>query len=302
MHPQGYKRLLLKIQPYDLSIKYIPGKEVPIADALSRLNPSEKGEMKGLDVKIHEMVPQFTAVNIQVIKEETAKDNILQLVMQQLIQGFPERYKKLPTEIRGYWSLRESLGIEDGCLIMDGRLVIPNTLRASLMRVLHQGHPGISKMRLRAKNAIYWPGINKEIEAKVKTCRACQVVSRSQQKEPAIPIEVPSRPWQKLGMDLFLDNGQWYLIIADYYSKFPVFKSLKHLTSKDVITALSSIFSEYGIPEEIISDQGRQFTAKEYQDFAAKRVPADDQFPILPKRTWIHRETDPVHQAATNKV
>ena len=44
-----------------------------------------------------------------------------------------------------------------------------------------------------------------------------QISSRSQQKEPAIPMEIPSRPWQKLGADLFLHDSFWYIIVADYY-------------------------------------------------------------------------------------
>ena len=59
------------------------------------------------------------------------------------------------------------------------------------MESLHRGHPGMSKMHLRAKQSLYWPGINEEIRSKVENCIQCQTVARSQQKEPAIPIEVP---------------------------------------------------------------------------------------------------------------
>ena len=64
--------------------------------------------------------------------------------------------------------------------------------------------------------------------------------------------------------------SKWYLLICDYYSKFPVVHGLPATSSKDVISALSSSFSVFGIPEEIISDNGSQFAAKEYQDFAAR--------------------------------
>ena len=74
----------------------------------------------------------------------------------------------------------------------------------------------------------------------------------------------------KLGAALFFQGGKCYLLICDYYSKFPVVHGLPATSSKDMISALSSSFSVFGIPEEIISDNGCQFSAKEYQDFAAR--------------------------------
>ena len=72
------------------------------------------------------------------------------------------------------------------------------------MESLHQGHPGISKMCLRAKHSLYWSGIVQEIRDKVENGIPCQLVASSQQKKPAITTEVPFRLWQKMGMDLFL--------------------------------------------------------------------------------------------------
>ena len=125
-------------------------------------------------------------------------------------------------------------------------------------------------MKLRAQTSMYWLGLNKEIENHVMHCELCQVLSKSQQKEPAIPMEIPSRPWQKLGVDLFLHDSTWYVIVADYYSKYPWIFQLAAISFNDVISALKFCFSEYGIPEEVISDNGPQFTAREYQDFAAQ--------------------------------
>ena len=125
-------------------------------------------------------------------------------------------------------------------------------------------------MQLRAPTSMYLIAIGKQIEDYVLHCVPCQTHSRSQQKEPAIPVEVPCRPWQKLAMDLFFQGSHWYIIIADYYSKDPWIKKLEAISSKELISVLKFCFSEFGIPEEVISDNGKQFTGKEYQDFAAK--------------------------------
>ena len=141
-------------------------------------------------------------------------------------------------------------------------------MHKACLSLLHEGHPGIVKMKLRAQISVYWIGVNKEIEDHILRCEPCQINSKSQSKEPVIPIEISNTPWQKLDAHLFFQGHKWYLLICDYYSKSPVVHDLPATLSKDVISALSSI-SVFGIPEEIISDNGSQFTAKEYQDFAA---------------------------------
>ena len=80
---------------------------------------------------------------------------------------------------------------------------------------------------------------------------------------------MPNRPWQRVGIDLFHHNKGWYVIVADYYTKYPWIQGLPATASKDVIFALKSCFAEYGIPEDVISDNGSQVTSQEYQLFAA---------------------------------
>ena len=80
--PQRLQRLQLKIQPYDFEIKYIPGKEVALADTLSRVNPQDKMELKGLDFTIHELTPCITLIQVSMIHEEQKKDTTLQLLIQ----------------------------------------------------------------------------------------------------------------------------------------------------------------------------------------------------------------------------
>jgi len=86
--------------------------------------------------------------------------------------------------------------------------------------------------------------------------------------EPLIPHDVPKRPWHKLGIDLFYLRNENYLLLADYGSKFPIVKKLKTTSSREVINRLKEIFSEHGIPETLISDNGPQFSAAEFKEFA----------------------------------
>ena len=267
--PARLQRLLLKLQPYNVTIQYIPGKNVAVADALSRVNPNGNIKVKGLDVTVQEISPCISHLQLVHIKKTTQEDQVLQMLMSKMIEGFPEHIKQLPVVLRPFWQIRDDLSIEHSCMAYQGRYYIPKAIREQALASLHIGHPGMLKMKLRAQQSMYWLGINKDIENHVMSCDPCQVNGRSQQKEPIIPFEVPNRPWQRVGIDLFHHNKGCYVIVADYYSKYPWIQALPATASKDVISALKSCFAEYGIPEDVISDNGSQFTSQEYQLFAA---------------------------------
>ena len=215
--PPMLQRLLLKLQPYDITIKYVPGQNVPAADALIRVSPSGKTEIKGLDVTIHDLTTALSHVQIEAIQKATREDQVLQMLKQQIMQEWTDHIKLWPVALKPFWQLKEDLSIEHSCITFQGRFYIPSDLRAGCVKALHEGHPGMVEMKCMAQTSMYWVGLNKEIENHVMNCEPCQVLSRSQQKEPAIPMEVPSRPWQKLGIDLFLHNSLWYVVVADYY-------------------------------------------------------------------------------------
>ncbi|GFS27367.1 endogenous retrovirus group K member 11 Pol protein [Elysia marginata] len=101
----------------------------------------------------------------------------------------------------------------------------------------------------------------------VQRCIHCAEHRKSQQKEPLHPHKIPGRPWQRLAADLFEIDGQQFLLVADYYSKMPFVKSLTKITSSACIDYLKSLFVVHGIPDELITDNGRQFVSEEFQAF-----------------------------------
>ena len=96
----------------------------------------------------------------------------------------------------------------------------------------------------------------------------CQTHQNSQPKEPAILPEIPPRPWHTISSDLFLHRSRWYIIVTDLYSKFPFIRQIRDTSSKSVIDAMRGIFSEHGIPSEIITDNGTHFTSAEMLEFS----------------------------------
>ena len=255
MAPPRLQRMLLRLQPYDCIIKYKPGKEMVIANTLSRLSPREGDEIPGMQVKIHHLV-EFSPVELQQIKDETAKDRTLQILSEQVMQGWPDSIKKTQQEIKPYWNNRDDISIQEGVILLGSRIIVPKLLRQKIMQEIHSGHQGMEKCKLRAKSCVYWPGIYKEIENLVASCCACKKFQNSLQKEPMIPSEVAPRPWHTVSANLFKVNNFWYIVITDYYSKFPFVKKSNNLTATTVVNVVRSIFSEQGIPETLICDNG----------------------------------------------
>ena len=93
--------------------------------------------------------------------------------------------------------------------------MIPYALRRDMKTKLHHGHPGIERCRARARQIIFWPGINAELTELVSNCSACIENRSSLQRQPLINHEAPSEPWHKVGIDLFYFKGKNYLVCVD---------------------------------------------------------------------------------------
>ena len=145
--------------------------------------------------------------------------------------------------------------------------MVPTSLRGDALHKIHNGHQGIQQCRLRASVSVWWPGISNEIENMVKQCHtyAQQFTPR---KEPMITSGLPQYPWQKVAADLFHLNGANYLVVVDYFSRYPEVQKLNSTTSDTVITLLKSMFARFGIPETLVTDKGPQFALQSCKDFA----------------------------------
>ena len=179
-------------------------------------------------------------------------------------QGWPHQQRHVPRVTRRYWDFRDELST-NGLLLKEPRLVIPHKLQEEYLHCLHKGHLSATKVQENAKEHMYWPGINTDIEDFTKRCQEC--IKQSQiAKEPLQPHDIPEGPWRKLGMDYFNFNGNSYVLICDYFSKFPFLYKAK--TSFWLLRDhLIDLFSIEGYQDEIVSDNGPPFQSKEFAKF-----------------------------------
>ena len=140
-------------------------------------------------------------------------------------------------------------------------------MQREILSRLHEAHQGIVKCRERARNTVWWLGINKQLEEVVRNCSKC-AESRSDKAEPMMYSEFPNRPWEKVASDLFEHNKHFYLLVVDYYSRYIEIARLYSTSSNAVINHLKSIFARHGIPQSLISDNGPQYSGNAFREFA----------------------------------
>ena len=187
-------------------------------------------------------------------------------VYKQLYKRDGQTKSDLTEDIKPYFGIRDEITEMNGILMKGERVIVPSSLRKEMKARIHEGHLGIEKCKARARETMFWPGINGEMTEMVQQCSACLATTVYQQKEPLTSHEVPAKPWQKVGADLFHFKDNDYLIVVDYFSNFPEVALLKGTTSSTVITHMKSIFARHAI----MTDNGPQFASKEFAEFAAK--------------------------------
>ncbi|UYV61148.1 K02A2.6-like, partial [Cordylochernes scorpioides] len=264
------QRLRLRIMRYSYKIVHTPGKNLIVADALSR-SPRMKVGTQELEEELCAYVQQVVSfmpisdVRVKEIKESQDKDQVIQNIIKYTQEGWPERTNVSMSESQ-YWPAKDDFSVENGILLKGSRYVISENIRKGLLQRIHEGHLGIVKCRERAKGSVWWPRITSEIEEMVRTCPMC-IEERTNRHQPLLPSELPNCPWEKVGVDLFTLKGQNYLLIADYYSRYPEIARLEDMTSASVIVHCKSIFARHGIPLEVRSDNGPQFGSL-FKEFA----------------------------------
>ncbi|XP_061890021.1 uncharacterized protein K02A2.6-like [Entelurus aequoreus] len=157
-----------------------PGKHLILADALSRAPMENSVSATEEDVQNHVNVVSaalpVSDIKTQQIAEETAKDEELQRVITNMQNGWP------PHSSPRFFHVRGELSVVDGLLLKRNRIVIPQTSRQDILQRIHEGHLGVEKCKRRARDTVYWPGINKDIDNMIGRCSTCQKYRNKQTK------------------------------------------------------------------------------------------------------------------------
>ena len=227
-----------------------------IADTLSRAFLSDAHPEHNMEMRVHSVSKYFPATpqKLQALREASLNDDVQDQIKRYLMLGWPKYKDNTAAQLHVYWGMRDEIHCEDDIIFIGESLIVPNAMRGEMLSRLHEGHLGTEKCRARARDIMYWPNMSTDIEETVSPCATCATYRKRNNKQPMIPHEIPDRPWANVGADMFSFKNQEYLVVVDYYSKFPEVEQLTCKTANGVITALRQIFSRHGIQEILFCD------------------------------------------------
>ena len=149
-----YSDFRLRLQKYDFTVMYTPGKEKYAADELSR-NFSRQEPVNTMEEDTAAFVDGITSNlpmssdRFKEIKEETEKDPVMFRLRAQVLTGWPNERSNCPRDLLPYWNQRDELSVIEGLVFKASRVVIPTKLRGLMLSKIHAGHLGEEKCKLR---------------------------------------------------------------------------------------------------------------------------------------------------------
>ncbi|XP_046812674.1 uncharacterized protein K02A2.6-like [Lucilia cuprina] len=271
--PTRLQRFMLRLLSYNITVIYKPGKDLFIADTLSRAPLKEEvleDLDKDIDLQCNSLFTQnsLSSREIENIRKEFEKDKVLQKVLKYIKNGWPLKKKALDSDLRPFYSIKDEIFEVEGILFKNKRILIPKSLRSKMLQNIHEGHIGIQGCQQIARGSIYWPNINNDIYNVVSSCDTCLKYRNANPKEELKSHEIVAIPWYKVGCDIFQFENKMYLVVVDYYSKYFEVEFLNSgYTATQVITKCKSIFSRQGIPAILVSDNGPPFSSSCFKTF-----------------------------------
>ncbi|UYV83111.1 K02A2.6-like [Cordylochernes scorpioides] len=266
------QRMVLRLMRFQISLKFTPGKNMFVADHLSRdplKDEVDTSYLEGQTESVH-MLLVTTDEKIKRLQKETHGDHTLIQLIEYAKNGWPKYKTKVCDEAKPYWQFQDEIHVSDGIVYKGNCIVVPSTLRKEILQVVHSSHQGIAASKEKARSAFYWPGMITQVENEVEKCRTCQEYSRKNPEESRIAHEIPEFPWEKIAVDFMEVSGTSSILVVDYHSKFVEIRKLSSKRETETIMQLKTIFRTHGIPRTLVSDNGPPFNSTGFKNFAQK--------------------------------
>jgi len=272
--PMRLQRMLLRLQRYSLNVIYKRGKDMVLADTLSRAHASgiiasiKDDEFENVDHK--ESLP-ISNERWKQITKASEEDKIFEVLRDIIRNGWPLEKKDVPECVRQYFEFRNELTIQGDLIFKGMQLIVPSILRKEMIITTHSSHIGIEGCLRRMRECLFWPRMSSEVKDWISKCDVCMTFRNSQAKEPMwLDDQVHLRPWSKVAADVCNLHGRQLLVVVDYFSNFIEVSRLTTLTSQATVRALGDIFARFGVPDVLITDNGTNFSSEEFAAFSRK--------------------------------
>lgn len=266
------QRYAIILSAYNYIVQYTSSANNLVADYFSRAPLAETSCITDNEFDIFSSLKFLNAISPAVtsmnIKHETEKDTVLKTVVRYMQRGWP---RKINCEtIKPYFQCRTDLQLENGVLLRGHRVVIPSILRERMLKELHNTHLGIVKMKCNARSRMWWPGIDADIECYSAACATC--ISLRARPPREVPASWPRPPgaWNRVHFDYMSIGQRVYLVVVDAYSKWVDCLHMNNgTTTQALISKLTYLFSYFGIPNVLVSDNDVKINCAEFRLFCS---------------------------------
>lgn len=264
------QRYAARLAAYDFSVEWVSSAQNAAADCLSRLPLGREANARAdADAVSYLMfIENEFPISHKDIADATKVDPILRAIYRNILFGWPD-HTDVDQE-RAYFNRKDNLFVEQGCIVFNYRIVVPPKYREYILRELHEGHLGVVKMKSIARNYVYWPGLDADIESMCRACAACLQQRDAPPHAPLTPWEFPSRPWQRLHADFAEYKGKHYLVVVDAHSKWIEVSQMSSTAARFVIDKFREMFARFGLPLQMVTDNGPPFSSHELRDYFVK--------------------------------
>ena len=176
--PPRVQRLRMPLMRFHFKVvSHVPGKEMYIADALSRMQSENTNRMatvpeEEMNIYVDSVLDSIPVSDVKLmeIKEAQDEDPVCRQIKSYCLEGWPDKFR-LNDALKPYWSARGELTTAHGILLKSTRVVVPSAIKLQVLDKIHEGHQGIVKCRERAKTSVWWPGLSREVQDMVENCK-----------------------------------------------------------------------------------------------------------------------------------
>uniref|UniRef100_A0A914Z7V0 RNA-directed DNA polymerase n=1 Tax=Panagrolaimus superbus TaxID=310955 RepID=A0A914Z7V0_9BILA len=250
------QRWLIEIQGFDIEFAHVPGIENAVADGLSRF---------ATEINAVETTPDPSYGHL--LRAAMTEDPLLQEVMEHVQHNWMH-YADTDNHLKAFSQTRGNLRIRKGLLFFKNRLIVPLSLRPLVLEILHRSHLGADRMIRLSQAYVWWPNSAADIREFVAICAACKGQAKAAPKKPVTSWPQATQPWQRMHIDYAGPfEGSMWLVLVDAASKFVFIERMSITTSKATIIILDKIFSYFGFPDVLVSDNGPQLVSAEFNQY-----------------------------------
>ena len=266
-----------KLLPFSYNVIYEAGSKTP-CDYGSRHPPKHKFTEEetedwciesGSEIYVNRVVEDMLpcAITLEMVQKETKNDDKMKKLMSCITSHDKIQCQK---EAKEYSKVFDELTVINGTVLKGRQIVIPESMRADVIGLAHEGHQYAEKTLNLLRQSCWFPGMRKDVLDYVQSCISCLASIPQVTPVPLQPNMLPERAWQNLHADFKgpIADSYYLHVVIDQYSKYPEVDIVSSTSFAKLRPKLDQMFCRHGIPETMTADNGPPYPSEDMKKYA----------------------------------